>query len=52
MFEEAAPVVRRAVMAGEVLKTGLMGDAERHKIKLADYDPGRPEKFEANAKRQ
>ena len=39
-------------MAGEALETGLIGGAERHKIKLADYDPDWPKKCEAHAKRQ
>ena len=38
-------------MADEPLETGLIGGAERREIKLVDYDPAWPKKFEAHAER-
>jgi GrpB-like predicted nucleotidyltransferase (UPF0157 family) len=37
-------------MADEPLETGLIGGAERREIRLADYDPDWPKKFETHAK--
>ena len=37
-------------MADEPVETGLIGGAEKREIKIADYDPGWPEKFEAHAR--
>jgi len=36
-------------MSDEPLKTGLIGGAEKREIKIADYDPDWPKKFEAHA---
>lgn len=38
-------------MVDEQLETGLIGGAERREIKIVNYDPGWPKKFEAHAKR-
>lgn len=37
-------------MADETLETGLIGGVEKREIKLAEYDPEWPKKFEAHAK--
>ena len=37
-------------MADEPLKTGLIGGLEKREIKIADYDPDWPKKFETHAK--
>jgi GrpB-like predicted nucleotidyltransferase (UPF0157 family) len=37
-------------MADEPFETGLIGGAERREIKLVDYDPGWPKKFEVHAR--
>ncbi|MDT5155725.1 MAG: hypothetical protein QOH51_82 [Acidobacteriota bacterium] len=37
-------------MADEPLETGLIGGVEKHEIKIADYDPDWPKKFEAHAR--
>lgn len=37
-------------MADEPLKTGLIGGAEKREIKIVDYDPDWPKKFETHAK--
>jgi GrpB-like predicted nucleotidyltransferase (UPF0157 family) len=37
-------------MADEPLETGLIGGAEKREIRLADYDPDWPKKFETHAK--
>ena len=37
-------------MAGEPVETGLIGGTERREIRLADYDPDWPKKFEKHAK--
>lgn len=36
-------------MANEALETGLIGGAERREIKIADYNPDWPNKFEMHA---
>lgn len=36
-------------MSNETSKTGLIGGAERRVIKIVDYDPNWPKKFEAHA---
>jgi GrpB-like predicted nucleotidyltransferase (UPF0157 family) len=38
-------------MADEPLETGLIGGAEKREIKVVDYDPDWPKKFEAHAGR-
>jgi GrpB-like predicted nucleotidyltransferase (UPF0157 family) len=38
-------------MANEPLQTGLVGGIEKRKIKIVDYDPDWPQKFETHAKR-
>jgi GrpB-like predicted nucleotidyltransferase (UPF0157 family) len=38
-------------MAGELLETGLIGGIERARIRLLDYDPDWPKKFETHAGR-
>ena len=38
-------------MADEPLETGLIGGVEKREIKIADYDPDWPQKFESHAKR-
>jgi len=38
-------------MADEPLETGLIGGAEKREIKVEDYDPDWPKKFEQHAKR-
>jgi len=38
-------------MAAEPLETGLIGGVEKREIKIDDYDPDWPEKFEQHAKR-
>ncbi len=38
-------------MADEALETGLIGGVERREIKIVDYDPDWPKKFEAHAER-
>jgi GrpB-like predicted nucleotidyltransferase (UPF0157 family) len=38
-------------MSDEPLETGLIGGAEKREIKLLDYDPEWPKKFESHAKR-
>ena len=37
-------------MADEPLETGLIGGAEKREIKIVDYDPDWPKKFEAHAR--
>jgi GrpB-like predicted nucleotidyltransferase (UPF0157 family) len=37
-------------MADEPLETGLIGDAEKRKIEIVDYDTDWPKKFEAHAR--
>jgi GrpB-like predicted nucleotidyltransferase (UPF0157 family) len=37
-------------MAGEPLETGLIGGVEKARIKLLDYDPDWPKKFETHAR--
>jgi GrpB-like predicted nucleotidyltransferase (UPF0157 family) len=37
-------------MTDEPLETGLIGGVEKREIKIADYDPEWPEKFEAQAR--
>lgn len=41
----------RAVMADEPLETRLIGGAEKREIKIEDYDPEWPKKFETHAGR-
>jgi GrpB-like predicted nucleotidyltransferase (UPF0157 family) len=38
-------------MADEPLETGLIGGAEKREIKISDYDPDWPKKFEQHSKR-
>jgi GrpB-like predicted nucleotidyltransferase (UPF0157 family) len=38
-------------MSGEPLETGLIGGTEKREIKILDYDPDWPKKFETHAKR-
>lgn len=38
-------------MADEPVETGLIGGVEKREIKIVDYDPGWPKKFEAHAER-
>src|SRR5918911_5008403 len=37
-------------MADEASKTGLIGGVEKREIKIVDYDPAWPEKFETHAR--
>ncbi len=37
-------------MADELLETGLIGGPEKREIKITDYDPDWPQKFEAHAR--
>jgi GrpB-like predicted nucleotidyltransferase (UPF0157 family) len=38
-------------MTDEPLQTGLIGGVERREVRVVDYDPGWPRKFETHAKR-
>jgi GrpB-like predicted nucleotidyltransferase (UPF0157 family) len=48
---KAAERFQKTVMADEPLETGLIGGVEKRQIKLLDYDPAWPQKFEAHARR-